>query len=177
MITCNQKALSKLRKESRPFSARWRCNTCARRWDETSIGTSVSPRPARSHTITASSKASATATRNPPPHPAPYKTGPKLAMRRRRGHHTGHYKTGPSDKTQETKFYVVNEKGGSGASFAGESWWRAKGGAVEGPGTMMGLSGVFCQPDRNPAHVLSPLPSRISVRPPVAIRVIVGPGF
>ena len=38
--------------------------------------------PARSHTITASSKASATATRNPPPHPVPYKTGPKLAMRR-----------------------------------------------------------------------------------------------
>ena len=45
--------------------------------------------PARSHTITASSKASATATRNPPPHPVPYKTGPKLAMRRR-GHHTCH---------------------------------------------------------------------------------------
>ena len=46
--------------------------------------------PARSHTITASSKASATAaTRNPPPHPDPYKTGPKLA-KRRRGHHTCH---------------------------------------------------------------------------------------
>ena len=45
--------------------------------------------PARSHTITASSKASATATRNPPPHPGPYKTGPKLA-KRRRGHHTCH---------------------------------------------------------------------------------------
>ena len=45
--------------------------------------------PARSHTITASNKASATATRNPPPHPVPYKTGPKLAMRRR-GHHTCH---------------------------------------------------------------------------------------
>ena len=46
--------------------------------------------PARSHTITASNKASATAaTRNPPPHPDPYKTGPKLA-KRRRGHHTCH---------------------------------------------------------------------------------------
>ena len=46
--------------------------------------------PARSHTITASNKASATATtRNPPPHPNPYKTGPKLA-KRRRGHHTCH---------------------------------------------------------------------------------------
>ena len=46
--------------------------------------------PARSHTITASSKASAiAATRNPPPHPDPYKTGPKLA-KRRRGHHTCH---------------------------------------------------------------------------------------
>ena len=46
--------------------------------------------PARSHTITASSKASATAaTRKPPPHPDPYKTGPKLA-KRRRGHHTCH---------------------------------------------------------------------------------------
>ena len=43
--------------------------------------------PARSHTITASSKASATATHSPPPHPDPYKTGPKLA-KRRRGHHT-----------------------------------------------------------------------------------------
>ena len=47
-----------------------------------------------------------------------------------------------------------------------ESPGRANRGAVEGPGTMMGLSGVFCQPDRNPAHVLSPLPSRISVRRP-----------
>ena len=46
--------------------------------------------PARSHTITASNKASATAaTRNPPPLPDPYKTGPKLA-KRRRGHHTCH---------------------------------------------------------------------------------------
>ena len=46
--------------------------------------------PARSHTITASNKASATAaTRNPPPHPDPYKTGPKLA-KRRRGHRTCH---------------------------------------------------------------------------------------
>ena len=46
--------------------------------------------PARSHTITASNKASAiAATRNPPPHPDPYKTGPKLA-KRRRGHHTCH---------------------------------------------------------------------------------------
>ena len=46
--------------------------------------------PARSHTITASIKASATAaTRKPPPHPDPYKTGPKLAMRRRE-HHTCH---------------------------------------------------------------------------------------
>ena len=44
--------------------------------------------PARSDTITASSKTSSTAaTRNPPPHPDPYKTGPKLA-KRRRGHHT-----------------------------------------------------------------------------------------
>ena len=37
MITCNRKALSKLRKESRPCSARRRCNTRARRRDETSI--------------------------------------------------------------------------------------------------------------------------------------------
>ena len=51
--------------------------------------------PARSHTITASSKASATAaTRNPPPHPDPYKTGPKLA-KRRRGHHTCHSPSPP----------------------------------------------------------------------------------
>jgi hypothetical protein len=46
LITCNRKALSKLRKESRPCSARGRCNTRARRRDETSISTSVSPQPA-----------------------------------------------------------------------------------------------------------------------------------
>ena len=46
--------------------------------------------PTRSHKITASNKASATAaTRNPPPLPDPYKTGPKLA-KRRRGLHTCH---------------------------------------------------------------------------------------
>ena len=78
--------LSKLRKERRPCSERWRCNTRAkRRRDETSIGTSdFSLAPARSRTIIASSKASASAaTRNPPPHPDPYKTGPKLAKRRK----------------------------------------------------------------------------------------------
>ena len=46
LITFKRKALSKLRKESRPCSARGRCNTRARRRDETSISTSVSPQPA-----------------------------------------------------------------------------------------------------------------------------------
>ena len=46
MIACNRTALSKLRKESRPCSARRRCSTRARRRDETSISTSVSPQPA-----------------------------------------------------------------------------------------------------------------------------------
>ena len=59
----SQKALSRRRNESRPRSARWRCNTSARRRDETSIGTSVSPQPA----VTPSPQA----TRNPPPLPVP----------------------------------------------------------------------------------------------------------
>ena len=46
LITFKRKAPSKLRKERRPCSARWRCSTSARRRDETSIGTSVSPQPA-----------------------------------------------------------------------------------------------------------------------------------
>ena len=81
LIAFSKKDLSKLRKESRPCSARWRCSTSARRRDETSIGTSVSSQPA----VIPSPQA----TRNPPRPPFPYKTGPKLAMRHR-GHHTCH---------------------------------------------------------------------------------------
>ena len=90
LITCNQKALSKLRKESRPCSA---ISKMTMQHMRQALGRDLhrhfSLAPARSHTITASSKASATATRNPPPHPDPYKKGPKLA-KRRRGHHTCH---------------------------------------------------------------------------------------
>ena len=45
LITVSKKALSKLNKESRPRAGRWRCCTSARRQDETSMSTSVSPRP------------------------------------------------------------------------------------------------------------------------------------
>ena len=83
LIAFSKKSPSKLRKESRPCSARWRCNTSARRRDETSIGTSVSPQPA----VTPSPQATHN---HPPPLPVPPQdraAGPKLAMRRR-GHHT-----------------------------------------------------------------------------------------
>ena len=81
MIPVREKALSKLIKESRPRAGGWRCCTIARRRDETSINTSVSPQPVVIPTPQA--------TRNPPPLPLPYKTGLKLAMRRRE-HHTCH---------------------------------------------------------------------------------------
>ena len=43
MIPVSKKALRKLIKESRPRAGGWRCCTTARRRDETSINTSVSP--------------------------------------------------------------------------------------------------------------------------------------
>ena len=46
LIPVSRKALSKLSKESRPCAGRWQCCTIARRWDETSMNTSVSPQPA-----------------------------------------------------------------------------------------------------------------------------------
>ena len=81
LIMFSRKALSKLNKESRPRAGRWRCCTGARHRGETSISTSVSPQPAVIPT--------SPATRHPPPLPVPYKTGLKLAMRRRE-HHTCH---------------------------------------------------------------------------------------
>ena len=63
-IAFSRKALSKLNKESRPRAGRWRCFIGARRRDETSISTSVSPQPAVIPAFQA--------TRNPPPLPVPY---------------------------------------------------------------------------------------------------------
>ena len=45
LIPVSKKALSKLIKESRPRAGGWRCCTIARRRDETSMNTSVSPQP------------------------------------------------------------------------------------------------------------------------------------
>ena len=63
LIPVRGKALSKLIKESRPRAGGWRCCTIARRRDETSINTSVSPQPVVIPTPQA--------TRNPPPLPIP----------------------------------------------------------------------------------------------------------
>ena len=58
LITCNRKALSRLRKESRPRAASLQCFTSQGAWTQHPIHFSCAP--ARSRTITANSKASTT---------------------------------------------------------------------------------------------------------------------
>ena len=82
LIAVSKKALRKLNKESRPRAGRWRCCTSARRQPGRDLHKHVSLGPARSDTNLPSNPQSA-------PAPSPYKTGPKLAMRRR-GHQTCH---------------------------------------------------------------------------------------